>query len=571
MLNDVPAGAGKDTKMQFKNLKIAARLRIGFGALILALIGISLFTASNMKGLSSLTAELYKHPYAVSTAILRIDADIVKMHRSMKDVALSRENGEIDRAIAQVDDYEKAVLEDIDLIEERFLGDETQVKRMRELFIDWKPIREEVISLMRSGDREKAAQITKERGASHLKRLYKDVNAFDEFASTTAGKFADQATKQRDRALRTTYTIVMVTLVLALLLSYLLARSIISPLNETVEALKDIAQGEGDLTRRITIHSQDEVGELAKWFNLFVNRIQAVIVDIAQNAETLSASSQKLTDISSGMAAGSEQMSGQSLASTTIAGEMSSNMTSIAGAMEQTSVNSEVVAKATAEMSTTINEVAENAAKARMVASEAVTEAESASSVMKELENAALEIGKVTETITAVSQQTNLLALNATIEAARAGDAGKGFAVVANEIKDLAQQTAQATNSIKEKITGIQNSSGDAVTSIDKISSVITDINTFVEVIAAAVEEQASTTKEIVERITEVSEGVQDVNQNVNQSSDGARKIASDISEVHQLSETMKSHSLEVKTRADALKTLSTNLNGMVGRFKYEA
>lgn len=161
--------------------------------------------------------------------------------------------------------------------------------------------------------------------------------------------------------------------------------------------------------------------------------------------------------------------------------------------------------KRAVSMTTTINEIAQNTEKANTITGEAVSEAKGASDNVDELGSAAQEISKVTETVTEISEQTNLLALNATIEAARAGDAGKGFAVVANEIKELARQTAEATQDIKRRIEGIQDSTSGTVTKIQQISKVINDVNDIVSTIASSVEEQSVTTKEIATNVAQAS------------------------------------------------------------------
>ena len=152
---------------------------------------------------------------------------------------------------------------------------------------------------------------------------------------------------------------------------------------------------------------------------------------------------------------------------------MSSNITSVAAGMEQTTTNLSHVASATEQMTSTIGEIAQNSEKARRITDEATRQAARITEQIDQLGVAAREIGKVTETITEISSQTNLLALNATIEAARAGSAGKGFAVVATEIKALAQQTAAATEDIKGRIAGVQSATAGGITEIGKVSQII--------------------------------------------------------------------------------------------------
>ena len=345
-------------------------------------------------------------------------------------------------------------------------------------------------------------------------------------------------------------------------------RMVTSPVNKLNDIVKDIAEGEGDLTRRVDIQSKDEVGELAKWENLFLDKLQNIIKEISGNAETLNQSSTNLSELSGQMSSGADIMAGKSDTVATAAEEMSSNMTTVAAAIEQASTNVGMVATASEEMTGTINEIAQNSEKARSISGEAVSKARSASDLVRELGSAAQDIGKVTETITEISEQTNLLALNATIEAARAGDAGKGFAVVANEIKELARQTADATQEIKGKIEGIQGSTAGTVTEIGQITKVIDEVNEIVSTIATAVEEQSVTTKEIAGNIAQASQGIQEVTKNVAQSSTVAGEIAGDIAEVNQSSGEMSSSSSQVNLSAEELNRLAGQLKDMVGRFK---
>jgi methyl-accepting chemotaxis protein len=362
--------------------------------------------------------------------------------------------------------------------------------------------------------------------------------------------------------------LVLGALILALLVGFLISASITKPIENTVNVVKDIAEGEGDLTSRLEVRSNDEVGELAKWFNTFVDKLQAIIKDIAGNAEVLHNAASDLSNLSDHMSSGANNMSSKSNTVSASTEEMSSNMNSVASACEQTSTNVNMVATAAEEMTATINEIAQNTEKARTMSGEAVTKSGSASEKVDELGKAAQEIGKVTETITEISEQTNLLALNATIEAARAGEAGKGFAVVANEIKELAKQTAEATGEIKGRINGIQGSTAGTVTEIAGISKVINDVNEIVSTIATAIEEQSATTREIAGNVARASQGIQEVNENVAQSSSVAGEIANDISDVNQSAGEMTNSSSQINVSAEELNTLAVQLKEMVGRFK---
>ena len=360
----------------------------------------------------------------------------------------------------------------------------------------------------------------------------------------------------------------IVSLLIIIPITWFISSYITKPIQGIVRRFKDIAEGEGDLTARLDTTRKDEMGELSKWFNTFMEKLQAIIKEIAGNANILNTSAANLSNLANQMSMGSSNMSEKSNSVASSSEEMSSNMNTVSASMEQTATNVNLVASSIEEMTSTINEIAQNSEKGRNISSDAVTKVKSASDRVGELGKDALEINKVTETITEISEQTNLLALNATIEAARAGESGKGFAVVANEIKELARQTADATQEIKQKIDSIQNSTAGTVTEIEQITKVIDEVNEIVSSIAASVEEQSVTAREIANNVSQASTGIQEVNANVAQSSLVAGEIARDINEVNQGSNEITNSSSQVNLSAEELSKLAEKLKGMVGRFK---
>jgi methyl-accepting chemotaxis protein len=353
-----------------------------------------------------------------------------------------------------------------------------------------------------------------------------------------------------------------------LILSVLIIRAVITPIKTAVSMIRDIAEGEGDLTKRLEVRSRDEISELGRWFNTFIDNLQSMIGNIAGNVSKINQSSSELSGIAQLMSKGSEQTSGKANAVASASDKMSANMHLVASTMDQAASNINVVASATEEMNTTINEIAQNAEKARMTTKETVNQSNEASQQVGKLGGAANEIGKVVETITEISEQVNLLALNATIEAARAGDAGKGFAVVANEIKDLAHQTAQSTLEIKQRVTVIQNSTEDTISQISAVSKVVREVNELVSSIATAVEEQSATTNEIAGNVIKASEGIDQVNGSVSQSSTVSEQIAKEIEEVTQAADEMSNSSAQVNMSAESLAELAGQLDTMVRRFR---
>jgi methyl-accepting chemotaxis protein len=363
--------------------------------------------------------------------------------------------------------------------------------------------------------------------------------------------------------------VALAVVVFAVGVFFLIGRHLVKPINLAVNGLKDIAQGEGDLTKRLEAQRKDEVGELAKWFNTFMDKLQAIIKQIGGSVETLATSSTDLSAISTQMTHAARNTLGKANTVSAAAEKLSSNMDTVAAAMEQSSTNTHMVATAAEEMSATINEIAKNSEKASMISSRAAQQAGNASGQMENLGKAALGIGQVIETITDISEQVNLLALNATIEAARAGEAGKGFAVVANEIKELAKQTAAATQDIKEKVQGIQGTTQTTMKDIDEIAKVINEVNDVVTGIASAVTEQSTATTEIANNVNQNALGIEEVNQNVSQSSTFVYQISKDIAEVNATTDEISTSSNQVDMSARDLSELSEQLRAMVNQFKY--
>jgi methyl-accepting chemotaxis protein len=220
----------------------------------------------------------------------------------------------------------------------------------------------------------------------------------------------------------------LIILPVTLTMAFAISRS----LRQAINGLKEIAEGDGDLTTRLAITSQDETGELARWINVFIENLQIIVRDVAENAMGLNSASTELSAVATQLTQGAEQASSKADSVAAAAEEMSVSMTSVAAASEQAATNVGMVAAASEEMSVTVQEIAANSEKASGITQGAVAKARVATEKVDLLGVSANEISKVTEAITDISEQTNLLALNATIEAARAGEAGKGFAVVAN-------------------------------------------------------------------------------------------------------------------------------------------
>ncbi|MCD6292107.1 MAG: methyl-accepting chemotaxis protein [Deltaproteobacteria bacterium] len=391
------------------------------------------------------------------------------------------------------------------------------------------------------------------------------VDQVDAAIVVEAGEFSQAITKVRNRVIMVAAFFILFAIFLtAWILRFTLAR----PLRGVIAMIHDVAEGEGDLTKRLDVKSGDELEDLANGVNSIISNQQTMLRKMIRGMEELNSSSSHLLKISNQMSQESDNTSSKANNVAVAAEEMNANMGTVAAAAEEAATNLTTIASGAEEMSATINEIVKNTESGKDITKQAVTQSEKASRQVNELGQAAKEIDKVTETITAISSQTNLLALNATIEAARAGEAGKGFAVVANEIKDLAQQTAGATDEIAAKIKGIQESTGATVREINEIAKISESVDEIVSSIATAVDEQASTTREIAENVAQASLGFEEVNTNIAQTTEVSSSITHDIAEVSHAAGEINNFGSQIQQSANDLSALAEDINVLMSKFK---
>jgi methyl-accepting chemotaxis protein len=340
-----------------------------------------------------------------------------------------------------------------------------------------------------------------------------------------------------------TRTLTIAVIVAGILLAFGLGWAVAAGVARAARRVQEVTEAlaAGDLTVTSGVTTKDELGRMGRSLDSAVANMRSVLGSVAASADAVAASSEELSASSAQISASAEETSAQS-------GVVSS-------AAEEVSRSVQTVAAGAEEMGASIREIATNAAEASEVAARAVTAAQTTTATVAKLGESSAEIGNVVKVITSIAEQTNLLALNATIEAARAGEAGKGFAVVANEVKELAQETAKATEDIARRVLAIQGDTTAAVTAIEEISTIVAQISDRQTTIASAVEEQTATTNEM--------------SRSVQQAASGTTEIAGNITGVSTAAESTTQALTQTRTAVDELSRMAAELRSSVATFTY--
>jgi len=289
---------------------------------------------------------------------------------------------------------------------------------------------------------------------------------------------------------------------------------------------------------------------------------------ITASAVKLQKAASSITEIAHSQAAGADETNAQANTVASAGEQLATNAKLMAGSAEEINRSATTVAAAVEEMSASIQEVARNCSKESQIAQQAEVQARSTRDLMTKLDDSATQIGKVVELINRIAEQTNLLALNATIEAASAGDAGRGFAVVANEVKELARQSATATEDIRGQISLIQQNASNSTRAIDDVVTVIQEVSSIAASIAAAVEEQSATTSEIVRSLHTVTSATTTLSDNVRQTADGSTEVSRNIHGVSDAAAEASRGAAQINLSARELTALAADLSKATAEFK---
>ncbi len=574
-----------------KNLKLGTKLMGGL-LLVGAMGGVVGVTGIfSLLKLGNASADLYNQSAVPLQDILEMTANVGQERINLRNMILDSSEEGRQHSLAAVN----RSVQDLSQASERFQK-AIRHEDIQQAFDDFQKARNDydegmkqpVIDLAQHGKVAEASALIVSSDNSNLGAAEQD--ALDKLTrlKTANGTQSLENASAQTRATITSMVIVMLLgFGVVAAAGFFLQRTITRPIVRVSEALDQVAAG--NLTDQVSFDGQDEIGQMGNALNRCMaavkalagdatmlaqaagdgelatradtskhqgdfhkivegvnNTLDTVIAPLKTSAETaaaLATSSEELTSVSQQMSANAEETAAQSSV--------------VSAASEQVSRNFQIVATATEGMIASIKEIAQNATEAAKIATSAVRTAENTNTTVGKLGESSAEIGQVVKVITSIAQQTNLLALNATIEAARAGEAGKGFAVVANEVKELAKETAKATEDISRKIEAIQADTKGAVESIGKITTVIHQINDFSNTIATAVEEQTATTNEIA--------------RNVQEGARGSAQVAENIVAVAQAAKSTTQGANDTQTAAAELALMAAELQNVVSRFRFES
>ncbi len=526
----------------FRNLKIGRKLGLGFGLIEVMMMGLGIFAVAELSKVNSNTVDVATNwlPSVRTLGELRFDTATLQRD-TLNYVAASPEKKsefaeKIKGDFQEIADDEKAYEPLISSDEERKL-----YQGFRDRWDKCLGVNTQVRELGRQNKNAEAIAMAQTEGSEAFgaaaKFLEEDVALNDKGAADAEKQAASSYMSARYWVLG----ILIGATGLGLFVATTLARSIAASTNSMLAMIQEVAAKNLAIDDRV-VTSEDEIGQAVLALNAMKNSLHTVVQSISETAQQVATASEELSSTSQQISANSEETCTQAHVVSQAAQQVNTNLQSVSTGFE--------------EMTSTIQSIASNAHEAASVASNAVQTAQSANATITKLGVSSAEIGEVIKVITSIAQQTNLLALNATIEAARAGEAGKGFAVVANEVKELAKQTAKATDDISRKITAIQTDTKGAVEAIGTIAGVIGQINDISGTIATAVEEQSATTNEMTRNVTDAAKGSGEITTNINGMAEAARGTSNS--------------SMESQKAANELAEMALQLRGLVGQFKID-
>ena len=507
-----------------KRLPIATQLTIGFGSLIAFLAAVVAFGIYEQGRLADIAERQYKHPFTVTNAVARAEADLARIMRDVEEVAMATSPQEIDQAMKHLHELEKKVLADLKLAQERYLGPRAEVEALITAVTQWQPLLERLAELKRAGQQEDAKALIQGDISKRLEAIDAQAMKIYQAAFKRAEAMQQEAQAERDMAATVSVVVGMLAVLTSLSLAVALTRIQTRPLQQAVEVARAVASG--DLTRQITAEGQNEAAKLLRALQEMQSSLARVVGAVRQGAEVVASASEQIAQGNQDLAQRTQET---------------------AAALEETAASAE-------ELGSTVGHNADNARAANQLARQASEVATQGGQVvgqvvdtMRGINESSRRIADIIGVIDGIAFQTNILALNAAVEAARAGDQGRGFAVVAGEVRSLAQRSAEAAR----EITGLIG------TSVAKVGTG-----------SRLVQEAGSTMTEIVASVQRVSDIIGEITAATAEQSSGIGQINGAIAQLDQMTQQNAALVEESAAAAESLKEQAERLSQVVGTFR---